>query len=137
MIVAVRIVRVVKVPLDEVIRVAGMRHSFVAAPGAMSVAAFVAAASVRFRAILRIGTRGFDRVLVYVPLVHVVQMAVMQIVDVSGMLDFRVRAIGTMLVRMLVMRSMFHADSVRYDPSASQIRKPFAFGCLGAPRRAL
>jgi len=112
-VVAVCVVTVVKVTLNEVVRMVGMRYGFVAATSAMPVAAFVAATSVRFRTIVRIGTRSFDGVLVYVALVHVVQMAVMQIVDVSGVSDLCVRAIGTMLVRVLAMRFVFHAGSLQ------------------------
>ena len=120
MVVAVRVVSVVKVPLNKVIRMAGVGNRFVATPSAVPMAAFMAVTSVRFRAIVWIGAGSFDGVLVYVALVLMVQMTVVQVVDVSGVPDLRVRAIGTMLVRVLAMRCMFHADSVQYVRGSSQ-----------------
>lgn len=89
-----------------------MRNRFVAAIRRMLVPGVVAATGVRFRAIRGIRTRDVERVLVDVTLVHVMQMAVMQVIDMPSVLDLGMRTVGTMLVRMLVVNGVFHRQPI-------------------------
>jgi hypothetical protein len=96
--VAMIAVRVVQVPVDQIVHVVAMRDRLVAAASAMLVRG-VMAGSRRGRG-AAIGVLGVDGdvVLVAVPFVRVVEMAVVQIVDVALVPDGDVTAIGPVLV---------------------------------------
>ena len=98
MVVAVVAVRVVQVPIDEVIDVVAMWHRFVTAAGAMDVSCFVAAAVVVGRAGVRVGGADGDAVFIDVVAVRVVQVAVVQVIDVAVVLDGGVAAARAVLV---------------------------------------
>ena len=109
MIVAVRLIRVMQVALHQIVGMVTVRHGIVAAAGSMLVPRVVTAAGVRCRAACGVRTGHVERVLVDMAFVHVMQMAVMQVVDMSSVLDLRMRTVGTMLVRMLVVNGVFHS----------------------------
>jgi hypothetical protein len=94
-VVAVIAVGMMQMPIDQVIDVIAMRHSFMAASWPMHVGRVVGAATVLGRAAFGIGRRHFDLVLVDVVAMHMVQMPVMQVVDVTLMADRRMTAVGT------------------------------------------
>ena len=100
-VVAVVAVRVVQVPIDEVIDVVAMWHRFVTAAGAMDVSCFVAAAVVVGRAGVRVGGADSDAVFIDVAAVRVVQVAVVQVVNVAVVLDGGVAAARAVLVRVV------------------------------------
>jgi hypothetical protein len=108
-VVAVRLVRVMKVALHQIVGMATVRHGIVAAAGSMLVPGIVPTARMRCRAARGVRTRHIERVLVDVAVVHVMQMAVVQVINVSSVLDLRMRTVGTMLVRMLVVNGVFHS----------------------------
>jgi hypothetical protein len=91
-------VRMVQPPAHEVIDVVTMRHRFVSAVRAMGVRAARLG-----RALHRVGGVDRDHVLVDVIAMHVVEMAVVKIVDVAVMANRGVSAIRTMLVRVVGM----------------------------------
>jgi hypothetical protein len=93
MVVAMVAVRTVQSPAHEVIDVVAVRHRFVSAVRAMRVRA----ACLR-RALHRVGGVDRDHVLVDVIAVHVMEMAVVKIVDMAVMANRSVSAIRTMLV---------------------------------------
>jgi len=103
-----RIVRVVQMALHQVIRMIAVRYGIVAATRAVFVRSFVTSARMRFGALGGIRARDLDDVFVDVSFVHVMQMAVVKIIHVPFVLDFRMRTIGPMTMRMLVVRRMFH-----------------------------
>jgi hypothetical protein len=86
-VVAVAVVRVVEVALDQVVDVIAVRHAGVSAAGAVNVVGGVAGAAVVRRALRRVGRVDGDRVLVDVIAVDVVQVSIVEIVDVAGVLD--------------------------------------------------
>jgi hypothetical protein len=90
--------RMMQASAHQVIDVIPMRHGFVTAGGAMLVGA------ARSRRALH-GVGGIDRdgMLVDMILVHVVQMPVVQVIDVTFVAHRRMPAIGTMLVGMIGM----------------------------------
>lgn len=94
-------VRVVQVAVDQVVDVVTVRDGFVAATGAMDVAGLVAAAFVLGRAAVGVGGRDRDHVLVDVVAMRMVQVAVVQVVDMTVMPDGRVAAAGAMGVVMV------------------------------------
>ena len=100
--------RVVEVALYEIVDVVTVRHGIMAAAAYMLVPGVVAAARMRRRTTCGIRVGNLERVLVGVAFVHVMQMTVMQVVDVSIVLDFRMRTVRTVSVRMLAVNGVFH-----------------------------
>jgi len=92
-------VRVVQVAVHQVIHVVAVRHRFVTAASAVNVLLVVSGASMLGRAGGRVLAVHIQRVLIAMIAVRVVQMAVVQVIDVPGMLDGRVAAISAVLVR--------------------------------------
>lgn len=107
MIVAVVAVRMVQVALDEVVHVVAVRHSFVAAARAMLVVGGMGLAVVVRSACVGILRAHFDRMLVIVALVGVMEVAVVQIVDVTVVFDSGVPAAGAVDMFMVLMDYMF------------------------------
>ena len=95
-VVAVAAVRMMQVPVHEVIDVVAMRDRFMAATGAVDMRSIVAGAG---RGVA-VGIRraDFDDVLIDVPGVRVVQMPVVQVIDVPVMFDRGVAAAGAVFV---------------------------------------
>jgi hypothetical protein len=102
-IVAVVAVRVMEMTLDEIIDVIAMRNHLVAAPRAVTMAGIVPAAAVLGRAGIGIGPAHRNDVLVNVVAVHVMEVPIMQVVDMAIMADRCVAAVGAVLVRMVGM----------------------------------
>ena len=87
--------RMMKVPFDQVVHVIAMRNGFVSATRSMHMAPIVRAAAVLGCASVGIGRRHFNRVLVDVVAMHMVQMPIMQVINVSTVADGRMPAIGS------------------------------------------
>jgi hypothetical protein len=96
--IAVPVVRVVKVPRDEVVDVAGVGNGFVAAPRAVNVPLRVTAASMRWRADHRGSAVVGEGALIDVAFVAMVQMAIVNVVDVVAVPERRVPAGRAMYV---------------------------------------
>jgi hypothetical protein len=97
-VVAVAVVDVVQVALDQVVRVIAMRHGRVSAARAVDVAGGVAGAAVVRGAPGGVGRVDGDRVLVDVIAMDAVQVAIVEIVDVTGVLDRGMAATGAVYV---------------------------------------
>jgi hypothetical protein len=95
-VVAVIAVRMVQVAVDEIVDVIAMRHGFMAAPRSVNVARVVAAAA--RLALVRIFGAHVEPVLVYMIAVRMMQMTVMQIVNVTVVLDCSVSTVRAMLM---------------------------------------
>jgi hypothetical protein len=80
-------VREVQMTIDDIARMIAVRNRFVTAVGAVNVSCFVTAAFVVWRAVGRIIGGHFERVLIYMVVVHMMQMSVVQIVYVVAMLN--------------------------------------------------
>ena len=98
MVIAVAIVRMVKMSVDEVVNVITMRYRFMAAVGAMDVGVFMGIALVARSADGRICWREGNHVLVDVAVVEMMQVAIVQIVNVILVLDGSMTATGLMLM---------------------------------------
>jgi hypothetical protein len=108
-IVAVVAMGVVQVSVDQVVDMVAVRHRLVPASRPVRMRAVMAAALVTGRAPVRIGRRHLDRVLIDVILVHVVQMAVVEVVDVIAMANGSMPAPRAVLVRVVgVLRAGTH-----------------------------
>ncbi len=91
-IVAMGPVRMMEMALDEIIRMAHVRYGLVATAVPVDVIPVVTGASVFRRADIRICLPGSELTFVDVPVVHPVQMAIVDIVDVAVVLQSRVAA---------------------------------------------
>jgi hypothetical protein len=86
--------RVMQAPVDEVIYMVAVRDRFVAASRAVGVAR----AMNIWRAMVRIAGVHAKHVFVYVITMHVVQVPVVQVIDVTIMTNRRVSAVCRMLM---------------------------------------
>lgn len=96
-----RAVRVMQVTVHQVIDVIAMGYGLVAAPGAVNVSGGMAGAGMLRGALVRIGGRNREDVLVHVIVVRVMHVAVVKVVHVTVVADGDVIASGTVLVRMI------------------------------------
>lgn len=107
MIVAVVAVLVMQVAADQVIGVVAVGNRLMAAVGAVLVAALVFSAAMIRRAAFGIAVADADAVFVYVVAMHVMQVAVVQIIDVTVVAHRGVPAVGAVGVRMTFMGVVF------------------------------
>lgn len=111
MIVAVIAVGVVKRPIDEIVHMVAVRNLLMAAVGAVDVIRGVRSA--HWRAAVRIRAAHGDDVLVNVVAVRVVKVPVVQVVDVSVVLNCGVAATGSVLMLVCWVRLViFHSETV-------------------------
>ena len=94
-------VRMMKMPINQVIYMISMRHGFVPAARSMHVRLIMAPAAVLRRASVWIGRRHLDRMFINVIAMHVVQMSVMQVVNVSTMVNRCMSAIWPVHMRVV------------------------------------
>lgn len=94
-------VRMMQMPIDEIVDVIAVRHRVVPASRPVHVPRLVPATTVLRRAAVGIALRHLDHVLVDVILVRVMQMTVVQIVDVIAVPHGGVSAAGPVLVRVI------------------------------------
>jgi len=97
-VVAVIAVRVMQVVGDAVVDVIAVRHRLVAAARTVNMAGLMTAAAMVRRAALRIGAGHLYHMLIDMAVMRVVQVAVMQIVDMTAMPHGRMAAARPMLV---------------------------------------
>lgn len=91
-------VRVMQMAVDEIVDVVAMWHSIVAASGAMLMTGLVAGALVVGRTLVGVLARHLDHVLIDMIAVHVMQVAVMQVIDVIAMTHCSMAATRAMLM---------------------------------------
>lgn len=92
------VVRVVEVPRDEVVDVAGVGNGFVAAPRAVNVTLRVTAARMRRRADDRGSATVVEGALIHVTFMVMVQVPIVNVVDVIAVPKRRVPAGRAMCV---------------------------------------
>jgi len=100
MIITMIAMRVVQVAIDEIIEVVAVWNRRMTTIGTVLVTFLMSAAVVCRRAVGRIGGIDGQKVFLDFAVGHVMQMAVVQIVDMTFVKDARVTAIGTVFVRM-------------------------------------
>lgn len=98
MVVAVAIVRMVKMAIDEVVDMIAMRNRFVSAVGAMDVGAVVSTALMVRGADRRIRWREGDDMLIDMAVVEMMKMTIVKIIDVILVFDGSMTATGFVLV---------------------------------------
>ena len=97
------VVRMVQMTVHKIIDVVAMWHGFVPAARAVNVACFMAVAVVIRGTNIRIDRANGNAVFILMPLVRVVQMAVVQIINVAIMFNGGVAAVRAVLMRMVGM----------------------------------
>lgn len=101
MIIAVISVWMMQVAIDKIVDMISVWLGFVPAARPVYMIRLVARTAMFGRASIRVFLRDFDNVLVNVIAMHVMQMPIMQIIDMTIMLDDRVTAAGSMLMWMV------------------------------------
>ena len=101
MVIAMAVVRMVQMTVHKIIDVVAMWHGFVTAARAVNVACFMAVAVVIRGADIRIDRANGNAVFIHMPLVRVVQMAVVQVINVAIMFNGGVAAVCAVLMRMI------------------------------------
>jgi hypothetical protein len=101
MVVAVVAMRMVQMSVDQVVDVIAVWHRLVSAAWTVHMMRVVPAAPVLGRAPIGIGRRHLYRVLIDVIAVHMMQMAVVEVVHMVAMANGRMPAPGTVLVRVV------------------------------------
>jgi hypothetical protein len=101
-IIAVIAVHVVQMTGNQVVNVIPVGNCLVSATWAMLVALFVPSANVIGSTSCRIGRGSFDHVFIDMAVMQEMQMSVVQVVDVAVVLHSGMSAVGTMLMRMLL-----------------------------------
>ncbi len=92
--IAMRAMRMVKVPIHQIVDMIAMRHGRMAAGGAVHMRRIMPAAAMGWRTVSRIRLADVERVLLDDCASLVVQMAVVQIVGVAIVHESRVAATG-------------------------------------------
>ena len=96
MVVAMGIMRVMKVSTHHIVHVVAVRRAFMPAVRSMSMFGSVSFALMVWRAFVRVGTAYRERVFIDMILVHVMQVTIMQVIGMSFMSDSHVPATGSM-----------------------------------------
>jgi hypothetical protein len=99
-IVAVIVMGMVKVTIDQIIDMVAVRHRFMATAGSVHVARFVAFARVPLGAVIGIRVAHGQPVLVVVVAMRMQQMAVLKVVRMAFVLDGEVATLIVMFVDM-------------------------------------
>lgn len=107
MIVAMPVVGMMQVTIDQVVQMVAMRHSGVPAIRSMHVVCIVTRTVMRYTA-LWIGSRYFDYVLIVMVFVGTVQMAIVQIAGVISVLHRNVPAFRAVFVRVVFVDVVGH-----------------------------
>ena len=100
--------RMVQVAVDQVVDVIAMRHRFVAAVLPVDMLPAVGVAGMIRRAGIRVGAPHFQPVFVDVPGVHVVQVAVVEVIHMPGVQNAGVTALVAVLVLVFLMDIATH-----------------------------
>jgi hypothetical protein len=97
-VVAMIAMRMVQAPIDQIIHVVAMGDSLMAAARAMPMRRIMSAGAMLRRAAIGIRCRDFDDMLIDSAIMHMMQMAVVEIVDMAPMRDRDVTAARPMNV---------------------------------------
>jgi hypothetical protein len=103
-VIAVPLVRMMKVAFHEIVRMATVRDRFVSAAGAVRVFPFVRSAGMARSTSRRIRAALWQGMFIGMSRMVAVKMPVVQIVDVAFVFDRSVSAARTMRMRVLIMR---------------------------------
>jgi hypothetical protein len=133
-VVAVAIVHMMEVAVDDVVDVVAVGHRIVTAALSMHVASRVAAACVAGRARLRVVRVYRDRAFIDMVAVNPVKVAVVHVVDMAVMLDGAVTAGRAMDVAVVGMDLMSAHRSLSFQSTAGTSARPAAPpNPIGAP----
>lgn len=125
--------RMVQMPVDQVIDVIPVRDRLMAASRAVLMPGAMSGARMR-RAGGRIRCRHFQHALVVVTFVRLVKMAVVQVVDVISMLDRGVTTTGSMLMRVILMNVMRHVSMTPFASCRARRTEPATLRSHGRAR---
>jgi hypothetical protein len=109
--------RMMQVAINQIVHMVAMRHRFMAASGSMLVVCIVTSATMLRSALVGIGRADLDDMLIDMVAMHVMEMPVVEVVDMAVMQDGRMTAIRTMnmqMIGMLGVRACRHGMPPRF-----------------------
>ncbi len=111
MVIAVVTVRVVQMAIDQVINMIAMWHGLMAAAWAVHMTGGVAGALMAWRAALGVVSVDRQAVLIDMIVMHMVQVAIVQVINVTIVLNRRMAASSLVLMAMVgVLRASTHVQ---------------------------
>jgi hypothetical protein len=126
--IAMTVMLMVKVTVDEIVDVIAMRNGGMTAAGPMTMRGVMGAAGVPLRARLRVRRTHRDGVFVDVAVMVVVQMPVVEIVDVIVVADREVSTVASVNVAVIRVRTMWsgHGGSFleRGEERGARVARP-------------
>ncbi len=114
MVIAMAVMGMMKMVIDQVVDMFAVRHGFMSAPGAMRVLLGMSLALMFRSAIFGIGIRYTDYMFVDMVIMGMVQVAIVQIIDMTIMHDARVstfRAVRMNMVFVMWQSTIGHLHS--------------------------
>jgi len=121
-IVAMISVLVMQMAADQIIDVVSVRNLRMTAVGPVFVLVIVLPAAVIRRAAFRIASADANAMLVHMVAMHVMQVAIVQIIDMTVVPHRCVAAIGAMGVRMPLVRYMLFSHTMLTRPAAAGLQ---------------
>ena len=112
MVIAMSVMLVVQMTINEVIDVVAMRNSFMAAVRTMNMVLGMAAAIMSLSTCRRVLCADFNYVLINMALVSVMKMTIVQVVDMVAMTNCCVAAISAVLVVVIFVSDTFFVHGV-------------------------
>lgn len=123
--IAVVAVRMMQMPVHKIIDMVAMRNRGMSAIGAVPMALVVSAAGMRRRALCGIRRTDCQSVFFDNRSIHMMEVAIVQIIDVPFVNDSRVSTAGTMLMGMICVL-MCHAQSPSCEVCAGAVSSSMA-----------
>jgi hypothetical protein len=109
--------RMMQVAINQIVHMVAVRHRFMAASGSMLVVCIVTSATMLRSALVGIGRADLDDMFIDMVAMHVMEMPVVEVVDMAVMQDGRMTAIRTMnmqMIGMLGVRACRHGMPPRF-----------------------
>lgn len=121
MVIAVTVVRMVQVALHQVVDMVTMRDRFMPTAFSMNVAGIMSRAGVIRCALVRVGFTDLKHVLVNVALVQRMQVAIVEIVDVTIVQDCGVTTAGAMRMIMIFVNRVTHSSVLPFGSAGDSL----------------
>ncbi|MBA4142462.1 MAG: hypothetical protein H0X43_05510 [Nitrosospira sp.] len=101
MIIAMAVMRVMEMAIDQIIEMVAMRYCFMSAPSSMNMFRGVARAFMPRGTVFRVERRYANHVFIYVTVVRMMQMAIVQVVDMTIVLYAGMATVRAMWMSMI------------------------------------
>lgn len=121
MVITVAVVRVVQVALHQVVDMVAMRDRFMSTAFPMNVTGIVSRTGVTRCALVRVGFADLEYVLVNVARMRRMQVAIVEIVDVTVVQDGSVTTAGAMRMIMIFVNRVTHSSVLPFGSAGDSL----------------